>query len=151
MLPCCCNSQIQAANLQKHLVDFQDLSSFNLVLVRNATSAYQVSTGYDEDTGNDSSIGGSKRKPYQRIKCGYCGDFFCSRQLFYKHANKVHRYLVISIKSTSNAVSKSSSSRRQPTFCRRRFVSANLPFYGVLRHLAIQKHTIFHRQLTRVL
>ena len=38
---------------------------------------------YDDDT---------KWKPYQRIKCGYCGDFFCSRQLFYKHANKVHRY-----------------------------------------------------------
>ena len=150
ILPCYHNSQGQAF-LRKHLVGFQDLSSFNLVLVRNATSAYQVSTGYDEDTGNDSSIGGSKRKPYQRIKCGYCGDFFCSRQLFYKHANKVHRYLVISIKSTSNAVSKSSSSRRQPTFCRRRFVSANLPFYGVLRHLAIQKHTVFHRQLTRVL
>ena len=34
----------------------------------------------------------TKWKPYQRIKCGYCGDFFCSRQLFYKHANKVHRY-----------------------------------------------------------
>ena len=33
-----------------------------------------------------------KMKSYQRIKCGYCGDFFCSRQLFYKHANKVHRY-----------------------------------------------------------
>ena len=33
----------------------------------------------------------SERKPYQRIKCPYCGDYFCSRQLYYKHANRVHK------------------------------------------------------------
>jgi hypothetical protein len=49
-----------------------------------------VNTSYDEDA-SETPGSGTKRKPYQRIKCGYCGDFFCSRQLFYKHANKVHR------------------------------------------------------------
>lgn len=50
----------------------------------NRSTSYQVNV--QEEVGST-----SKRKPYQRIKCGYCGDFFCSRQLFYKHANKIHR------------------------------------------------------------